>query len=287
MLLRLVCAALVALGSSCSSESARAAPHSSHMPTGAVRFDSHAPGETVVQVTIGRRGPFRFLVDTGSSHSAVTEALVAKVGASPVATTTLTTAAGTVECLVVRLTSVAIGGAVAEELLPTVLPAASAAMFGHRLDGVLGQDFLGSRNYTIDYDRRHIVWGDAGAPANTARLRLRSVNDRPLLELPQRAGEMLVLVPDSGATHLVVFKPQGFQLRAAGDVARVETLAGSGHVTRVVVESLAVGRRTLRDVPGGLVNGVTLGPERGDGLLPLHFFDRVYFNNSEGYMSVE
>lgn len=288
MVSRLVCAGLIVLVCPWFPRAAQAASNRPPTSTGAVRFDSHAPGETVVKVTIDGQGPFRFLLDTGSSHSAVAEALVARLEAPPVARTTMTTATGTIECLVVRLTSVAIGSAVAEELLPTVLPAASLALLGERLDGVIGQDFLSARNYTIDFRQRQLVWGDTEAPAGADRLPLRSINDRPLVELPQPSGETIVLVPDSGATHLVVFNPQRFRFvpeRLSG--MRVNTLGGSEDIRSVVIHSLAVGRRTLSQVRGGLLDGGTFGPERGDGLLPLHIFDRVYFNNSEGYMALQ
>lgn len=288
MFVRLIRAVLLIVVCSGFSHWAFAATRPVQASAGTVRFDSPSPGEMVVQVTIDGHGPFRFLVDTGSSHSAVTESLAARVGATPVARATMMTATGAIECLIVRLPTLAIGDAVIGDLLPTVLPAASASMLGDQLDGVIGQDFLTAHNFTIDYRRQHIVWGDGGAPAKAERLRLRSLNDRPLVELPQQSGETIVLVPDSGSTHLVVFSPQRFRLRSVtDDGTRVDTLGGSGRVRSVVVASLAVGRRTLREVSGGLVSGATFGPERGDGLLPLHLFDRVYFNNSEGYMSVE
>ena len=42
-------------------------------PAARTRFASSRPGEIVVSVTVGGLGPFRFLLDTGSTHTAVTE----------------------------------------------------------------------------------------------------------------------------------------------------------------------------------------------------------------------
>ena len=41
-------------------------------PAAPTRFASTRPGEIVVPVTVGAMGPFRFLLDTGSTHTAVT-----------------------------------------------------------------------------------------------------------------------------------------------------------------------------------------------------------------------
>jgi hypothetical protein len=52
-------------------------------------FESRRPGEVIVPVTVGRRGPFRFVLDTGSTHSAVTESLANALGATRLARTTM------------------------------------------------------------------------------------------------------------------------------------------------------------------------------------------------------
>ena len=72
-------------------------------------FESRGPGEVTVPVSVGGRGTFRFLLDTGSTHTAVTGALASAVGARPVARTSMSAAGGTLECLVVSLARVAIG----------------------------------------------------------------------------------------------------------------------------------------------------------------------------------
>jgi hypothetical protein len=58
-------------------------------PEALTRFASTRPGEIVVPVTVGAIGPLRFLLDTGSTHTAVTERLAAAVDAVPVARTVM------------------------------------------------------------------------------------------------------------------------------------------------------------------------------------------------------
>ena len=72
-------------------------------PVTVTPFESRGPGEVIVPVTVGGRGGYRFLLDTGSTHTAVTQDLASAVGARVVARTSMSAAGGTLECLVVAL----------------------------------------------------------------------------------------------------------------------------------------------------------------------------------------
>lgn len=261
-------------------------PSSAARESRVVRFEPALPGDVVVRVFIGGAGPFRFLVDTGSSHSAVTEDLATRLAARPVARSSMSTATGTVECLIVSLSSVDVGAAQAAELLATVLPGSASQALGPNVDGVLGVDFLGQFNFTLDYRRSELEWGDGRLRLEAERLPLRSVAGRFLVDLPQASGSIATFVPDSGASDLVVLNAAAFRLERAGTARHVDTLTGGGTVENVTVHALRVGRRTLRNVSAAVAEG-RFGPERGDGLLPLRLFNRVHFNHREGYLTVE
>jgi predicted aspartyl protease len=107
-----------------------------------VRLSSTDHGEVVIPVVIGGEGPYPFILDTGSSHTAVSQTLASALGAVPVAKAPMATSMGSMSTLVVRLPDVAVGSAHVESLLATVLPPAAASWLGHGISGVLGQDFL-------------------------------------------------------------------------------------------------------------------------------------------------
>lgn len=251
-------------------------------------FHTGGPGEVIVPVTLAGRGPYRFLLDTGSTHTAVTEAVAAAAGARPVARTTMTAVGGTVDCLVVALPRVGVGARGVDGLTATALPAASAALLGAGLDGVLGQDFLARFSYTIDYRASRIRWHDPDYVAPGVRLTLVPSQDRWLVELPQAASASVYrFVPDSGADTLVLY---GDGL--AGDVV------GEWRDDRAVVDSLT-GRRPVRTgIVGGLrVGAATLAPQLAvivpgerrepDGLLPLHLFASVQLNARDRYLVIQ
>ena len=262
------------------------------------RFVSTRPGEIVVPVTVGAKGPFRFLLDTGSTHTAVTATLATAVDAVPVARTVMRTTAGTVGCLVVALPVVAVDAASAGGLTATVLPPAAAAALGRDrgrgVDGVLGQDFLARFAFTIDYRRTQIVWHDPDYVAPGPRLTLVPAQDRWLVELPQPAktsGSPATLrrfVPDSGADTLVLFG----ETRGAGLITAwrpgtsvLGSLAGDRAVRTATVDGLRVGATTLDGQLAAVVSSSS--PDDPDGLLPLHLFASVFFSARRRALVIE
>lgn len=252
-------------------------------------FQSRGPGEVVVPVMVGERGTYRFLLDTGSTHTAVSEALASAVGARPVARTSMSAAGGTLECLVVALARVAVGAVAVDGLTATVLPASAAAVLGAGLDGVLGQDFLARFSYTIDYRASRIRWHDPGYAAPGVRLVLVPSQDRWLVELPQADARTppYRFVPDSGADTLVLYG-DGMADRVVrewrDDRAALDSLTGARAVRTGIVGGLRVGAATIDRHVAVVVPGERREP---DGLLPLHLFASVHFNASERYLVIQ
>jgi hypothetical protein len=251
-------------------------------------FESRRPGEVIVPVMVGARGPFRFLLDTGSTHTAVTEILASAVAARPVARTSMSAAGGAVDCLVVALTWVAIGGIGVDGLTATALPATSAAMLGAGLDGILGQDFLSRFSYTIDYRASRIRWHPPGYAAPGVRLTLVPSQDRWLVELPQTGlAPAYRFVPDSGADTLVLYG-DGLAARVVREWryerTALDSLTGSREVRTGIIGGLRIGDATLERQLAAIVPGERREP---DGLLPLHLFASVQLNARERYLVIQ
>ena len=263
-------------------------------PAARTAFASSRPGEVVVPVTVGASGPFRFLLDTGSTHTAVTDRLATAVDAVPVARTEMRAAAGSVGCLVVALPTVVVDVVSADGLTATVLPPAAAAALGPGVDGVLGQDFLARFAFTIDYRRSRILWHDADYVAPGPRLTLAPAQDRWLVELPQPATAPGVpptlrrFVPDSGADTLVLFgEARAGRLITAwrpGTYA-LGSLTGARAVRTATVDGLRVGGATIDGQIAAVV--ASTAPDDPDGLLPLHLFASVFFSARSRALVVE
>ena len=100
------------------------------------------------------------------------------------------------------------------------------------------------------------------------------------MSLPQ-GHTTLRLVPDSGAGGLVLFNAAGrpsHNIVETGETVEVTTAQAGRRGRHVLLRKLRLGDRTMRDVPAVTIERIDLRPAEGDGLLPLHLFERVTFD---------
>ncbi|HUR35625.1 MAG TPA: retroviral-like aspartic protease family protein [Vicinamibacterales bacterium] len=245
-----------------------------------VPFVAGTGSAVVVPVLVNGRGPYPFMVDTGASHTSIDADLARHLGAPRVAKTLVSTTAGDDWAAVVKLRQVALGPLDAHEVLATEVPPG-------RLDGVsrvlglIGRDLLGTRAFTIDYVLRQLEWPPAPAQDRAAALPL-DTRGRIWL-VPVRSGSRtLRLVPDSGAEVTLLFD-RGHALNVAyrGGTIGVQSVTGSRPARRGIVPRLEFGGLRLVEHEVVVVNGADVDPDHGDGVLPLHLFDRVTFRPEE------
>ena len=224
-------------------------------PHAAVPLEIDARGGIVVTVMLGASGPYRFLLDTGTSRSIVSDTLARELAAPVVAKTELASAEGSEWRLVVRLASVSIGTAVITNVLAPVLPDSRLAGIDLGVRGVLGQDFLSAFNYTLDYRRSRLTWEASVACDEPRATRLVPADGRFVMSAVTDAG-VLRLVPDSGADAPILF------------------LTGRSAAATSVIGALRIGDIELTRVPAVHVDR---SDPHADGLLPLHGFAAVSF----------
>jgi predicted aspartyl protease len=235
-------------------------------------------GGIIVQVEVNGRGIYPFLLDTGSSHSSISERLALEVGAPLVARAMVGSVVGGTMRPVARLDRLVVGPAVARAVLPSVL-APDAMTSLEDVDGVLGQDVLASCRYTIDFGRRLVIWlSDADSTsASGSSFVLEPSHGRFIARFPQDRS-VLRLVPDSGADSLLLFRQPDRRLppmSLASDRPELATLSARARVRQGTVHELRIGETMLRDVPAVVVERDSASPAESDGLLPLHLFERV------------
>src|SRR5262245_56646791 len=250
-------------------------------------FELGEQGGIVLPVMLNGRGPFKLLLDTGSTHSAVSEAVAAAIGAPVVAKTIVGSATGGREALVVRVDSLECGSLVARGLL------AAVATFDQLSDadaiqGVIGLDALAAVRYTIDFRRRELLWWpDDTSIARGVSVALEGSHGRFLVSLPQRH-DVLRLVPDSGAGSLLLFDPSKLlPLTLLGQHSTLTTLSARGTVRMARMRELQVGTAMLQNVTAVVVGRNTTEPEDSEGLLPLPLFDKVTFDGPNRVLILE
>jgi hypothetical protein len=241
-----------------------------------------------VPVTVNGQGPFAFLLDTGSSRSAVSSELAASLSLPTVAKTMMVTTTGSQAQPVVSFDSLTVGTASKTNLLVTVIPAPQLRVAIAGVDGIVGQDFLSSFTYTIDYRKKRLSWTAPSADDGDQRLRLVKEDGRFLVELRQ-LDRTLRLVPDSGATDLVIFERHGvlpLSLAQTGERARLVSMTGAQNARLPVMPWLLVGGVILENQLVVVVPRDEPDAPKGDGLLPLYLFSRVSFNSVESYLTI-
>lgn len=225
-------------------------------------------GGIIVDVTLDGRGPFRLLLDTGSTHTIITEPVALAVGARAVASAVVTSAAGAQMLPVVAIERLAIGP-VAMRVLPTVVP--SLPVEGEA-DGLLGQDVLGGRRYTLDNGRKVVVWHQDRSPTVDSAavvLPMEEVQGRFVVKATVDARPVRLVI-DTGSEALVLF---GWSRHPGAVRTVVSTVSGS--------EEASVGRVGLRLGVGDRTSMVAVHvsrdvmPGQPEGLLPLHRFGQV------------
>jgi predicted aspartyl protease len=246
-----------------------------------------------VAVTVNDRGPFLFLLDTGSNRSAVTAKLAAELGLKPIAGSRLVTSAAQTAARIVRVDTFVLGSLTQNGVLATVLTDAETTALSGGIYGVIGQDILGNCNYTLDYQHQRLVWDGERTNTKTAvvRLRLRRDEGRWLVALPQNktGGEIVWFVPDSGAAAFVVFDrgvTSPLHMTRSSADPEVVTVAGARQVRLAVLRQLRVGTMMFENCPTLLIDRREPDAPAGDGLLPLSTFASVSFNVREGFLLV-
>lgn len=231
--------------------------------------------DIVLAVRLNGQGPFRFLLDTGSTNTSVSSRTAEAIRAPVVAKAPMGSVAGSRMTLVVRIDSLSVGPVRVDNLLASVVEL-NEIPGGEDLDGVIGHDALGSLRYTIDFRQRKVIWFPSDAmEARGTLLELQSSSGRFLIALPQKHS-LLRLVPDTGASSLLLFAPDNaLPVTRLPASATLTTMSGDSEVRLATLRELRVGALTLRDVPAVVAERDRSEPSEVDGLLPLHLFDRV------------
>ncbi len=248
-----------------------------------------ASGAIVVPVHINGRGPFRFLLDTGSSHSVMSRSLAGGLNLEFIAKTPVTTTTGREMRPVVKLDQTAIGTVRFDGLLVSVADSAQLAAIRQNIDGIIGQDFLFAFNYTLDYRRRRLSWTDDDARDGGTRLPLVAEQGRYLVRLGSNGSLPVLLVPDSGSNGFVLYARDGrtaLPLEPASAVLSVHSLSGRQDARAMILRKLKLGDMTMKDQLVALVSRDSGNRVEGDGLLPLHVFDSVSFNARDKQLTI-
>lgn len=241
---------------------------------GAVRIHLIEGRPIVDGVRLNGHGPYRFLIDTGTTLNHFDPRLAKSVGLKATFRTDLVTSTGVLQApgasgIEVMVDSVSVvnqkflfaGIDALQERYPDVV-------------GVLGQEFLSRFDYLLDLEHRRIEFGKSEAQAAKVRETMRTVAGRPVVET-----NLGGLVLDSGANHLTLFYADAVAL-----THRMITMTGSIAVG-MISSKLMIGGRTFWNGEAVAIPRPAENETRG--LMPANMFKTVYVSNSDGYVVLQ
>jgi hypothetical protein len=239
-----------------------------------IRTVSGAPVATDVYVE--GRGPYSFLLDTGSETSLIDERLARELSITQAFQTELITPAGRRNVHGTYLRKVKLGPVQASNQEFLLTDVRRWGMLPPDVQGLLGQPFLSMFDYTLDFRHRKIIIGTRLFDgAHFDKIPFRRVESR--LAIQTSEGEMIL---DSGAGSLLLFRAG-----PGTPGATIQDFSGAAHTVQVGPgPKIWIGGRLYQ--PREAVYGAA-GGEALNGLLPASLFPVVYVSNSEGYIAVE
>ena len=123
-----------------------------------VKFAKVNPRAPLIVLTakVNGRGRFRFLLDTGASHSCVTPHVVSKLKLSDHGKAEALGAGGEMSLALTKIESLSVGAAEVRNLTVAVVDVSHVTKLTKRLDGVVGNDFMRKFRVTIDYKKSRV-----------------------------------------------------------------------------------------------------------------------------------
>lgn len=248
----------------------------------------------IVSMRVNGRGPYDFVLDTGTNTSLIEPELAASLELHPVDRIALSTLTGSAPLPRYIVDSISLGKTDIPhvEMLSQTLPAL------HRLDGklqgILGLNALREFSFRIDNDRKRLdLFIDEPLPlfSKSKRVEVQVAQDRIVVPVFAEAaiGGVWKLGLDSGVSQVVVFGEKISGTRRGSTAAtRVTTNSPESSAAILRNENFEVGLARFSNFPV-VVFGVKAMPRPlgEDGLLPVSLFRSVFFDRTTSSLIFE
>jgi hypothetical protein len=233
-----------------------------------IKFQTRSGRPVIDGVFLNGHGPYRFLLDTGSAINQLGQELAKELGAAPSFQAGLTTVAGTIDHVGGVVDAVRLGPVVVRDQKFLFSTLDNVHILAPEIDGVLGEEFLATLDYLIDFANRCLIL-NAPSPQGGLRISLEMVENLPVIET-----SIGKLVLDSGTDTVILYGP------VAKPDRQVQTSAGSAAVETVSGIHLSIaGHEYYRGI--GVKTPVDF--HRVDGDLPASLFKAIFVSNSGKY----
>jgi predicted aspartyl protease len=247
----------------------------------------------VVSISVNSRGPFDFLVDTGSNTTLIDPALAAELGLAPADRLRITTLTGSEAVPRYFVNEIQAGNTKLGDVEVLSSPLTELQRVDKKIRGILGTNFLTAFSFRLDYEHRRLELFDAAESLEITggtRVPVELTESRMLIRVESKAARRGTwkLALDSALAQPVVFED-----RMAEDFRRNDACIGvctmtvrtnSFRTTEAArsTADISIGKMLLRDLPMVMPADSTEETRLEDGLLPVVLFRSITFDRPGG-----
>jgi hypothetical protein len=256
-----------------------------------VRFRKVGGYLVVVRVTLDGKGPFDFVVDTGTNTTLIDVELAAQLKLKPVGRQMLATLTGS-QLATRYVAGLALGSHSSGDLVVLAQKMDELHAVDRRIRGLLGLDFLLRFAFLLDYGRQRMELYDPTEAPNLeggTRLPIKVAESRILITASSTASvqNSWNLVLDSGIPKVFIFENRIVPLHDSytqDDAMRFKTNLSRLSTKTMTLPDLVIASRHLRDLLVVILpSSPSVQGSFEDGLLPAALFRRVLVNSQQGY----
>jgi hypothetical protein len=257
-------------------------------------------GTPFVQVRLNGKGPYDFILDTGSNCTAIQPRILAQLSVPLQDRVDVDTALdGSIHERRAAIESISVGDVSVSQMY---VDTANAKLFSQKhqhIAGVLGESFLKHFDILLDNDKKILVLDRTSRLADSlsgerlpfSRYGVRNGRrtlDRIVVELniPRYRQQSLRCLVDSGASSPFLFseRSEAWRLQVLAHPSGLVTLSGDGCIEAGI--PLIVGGSDLRTTEFLSCRNMTREAADTDCLLPTHLFKKIFVSHANSYLIV-
>lgn len=259
------------------------------VPSQAVPFHFVRGFAVLVPVSVNGRGPYDFMLDTGTTITTLDRGLAEELSLVPQAQGTAVTLSENVPAMVALTDRLTFGPIEEPKVAVMIRDLSGLRNLAPTARGVLGQNALLHADFMVDYRHKVVEFDLDGELLRSLGghhipLRRQGQTSNPLYSnlvvhanVSSDGAKPMDLLLDSGAASMVLFGSLG----DAGIVDRgafVVDTAGQQRLAGIRQLQLTIDGKTM-ELSSHVLSSQAAGPGI-DGLLPTSVFDRIYISNS-------
>jgi predicted aspartyl protease len=245
----------------------------------------------VVSVSINGRGPFDFLVDTGTNTTLIDPQLAVELGLQPKDRLKLASLASATDVPRYYFQTFRVGPASVSNQEALAMPLPQLAALDRRIRGVLGMNFLLQFSFRLDYEHHTMELYPLPESAKIPeglRVPVEINESRMLIKVMSEASPSgsWKLALDSGIAQFLVFQdriaaPSERSCGKASCLMQVATNLADHRASTILLRDVSLAGAQLPEIPVVVLrNDIQKSSDLQDGLLPAAPFRSVFFDRT-------